>query len=69
MKIDYSDHAEKRIKQRGITKLEVEYILKHSMYIKKSFEGTKEASGEIRGRIIKIKFIETENYIRIITII
>jgi len=69
MKIDYSDHAEKRIKQRGITKLEIEHILKYPTYIKKSFEGTKEASGEFKNRIIKIKFIETENYIRIITII
>lgn len=68
MKINYSDHAEKRIKQRGITKLEIEHILKYPTYIKKSFEGTKEASGKVRNRIIKIKFIETENYIRIITV-
>ncbi len=68
MDIVYSDHAKKRMKQRGITELEVEHILKYPEYIKKSFEGTKEAAGEVNRRIIKIKFIEIENYIKIITI-
>jgi len=69
MKIDYSDHAKKRMKQRGITELEIEYILEHPDYIKKSFEGRKEASGRIKNRLIKVEFIEIENYIRIITVI
>ena len=69
MDIRYSDHAEKRIKQRGITKLEVEYILKYPNYIKKSFEGTREAVGTIKNRTIKVKFVEKEKYIKIITII
>lgn len=68
MNIIYSYHATKRMKQRGITKLEIEHILKHSFYIKKSFEGTKEAVGEVNNRTIKIKFIEIENYINIITV-
>ena len=69
MEIKYSDHAEKRIKQRGVTKLEVKHVLEYPFYIKKSFEGRKEAVGEIKGRTIKIKFIEKENYIKIITVI
>ena len=69
MNIQYSDHAEKRIKQRGITRLEVEHVLQYPFYIKKSFEGRKEAVGEIKNRIVKIKFVEMENYIRIITVI
>ena len=69
MKIDYSDHAKKRMKRRGITELEIEYILEHPDYIKKSFEGRKEASGRIKNRLIKVEFIEIENYIRIITVI
>ena len=69
MNIQYSDHAEMRIKQRGITKLEVEHVLRYPFYIKKSFEGRKEAVGEIKNRIVKIKFVEMENYIRIITVI
>ena len=69
MKIVYSDHARKRMRQRGITEQEIEHILKHPIYIKKSFEGRKEAVGEIKNRTIKIKFIEKENYIKIITVI
>ena len=69
MNIQYSDHAERRIKQRGVTKLEVEHVLEYPFYIKKSFQGRKEAVGEVKGRIIKIKFIEKENYIKIITVI
>ena len=69
MMIVYSDHSEKRLRQRGITKQEIEYVLKYPSYIKKSFEGRKEAVGEIKNRTIKVEFIETENYIKIITVI
>ncbi len=34
MKIVYSDHAKKRIKQRGIEDWEIEHILKFPEYIK-----------------------------------
>lgn len=68
MNIRYSDHAEKRIKQRGITKLEIEHVLSYPLYTKKSFEGTKEVVGTLKNRTIKIKFIEKKNYIKIITI-
>ncbi len=68
MNIVYSFHAKRRMKQRGITELEVEHVLKHPLYVKKSFEGTKEAVGEIKNRMLKIKFIEIENFIRIITV-
>ena len=69
MKIFYSDHAIKRMKQRGITKLQVEYVLEHPMYVIKSFEDRKEAVGIIEGRNMKIVFTDIENYIKIITII
>ena len=69
MKIIYSDHTKKRMKQRGIEEWEIEHILKFSSYTKKSFEGRKEAVGEMRNRKIKIIFIELENYIKIITVI
>lgn len=68
MNIIYSYHSKKRMKQRGITELEIEHVFNHPIYIKKSFEGRKEAVGEIKGRTIKIKFIEIENYIRVITV-
>lgn len=69
MNITYSEHAEKRIKQRGLTKLEIEYVLSNPIYLKKSMDGKKETIGEIRGRGVKIVFIERENYINIITVI
>ena len=68
MKIIYSEHAKKRMKQRGISELEIEYILKHPSYVKKSFEDTKEAFGEVNNRLVKVMFIKIENYIKIITI-
>jgi len=68
MEINYSEHALKRMKQRGITEI-VKHILEYPSYIKKTFSGRKEAVGEISNRTIKIEFIEIENYIKIITVI
>lgn len=69
MSIIYSYHAKERMKQRGVTELEVEHILKHPFYIRKSSEDIKEAVGEVKNRMLKIKFIEIESYIKIITVI
>ncbi len=64
----YSDHARRRMKQRSITELQVEYILQHPTYVKKSFEGRKEAVGMVERRIIKIVYFEKEKYLKLITI-
>ena len=69
MKLVYSDHAVRRMKQRGITEIEIEYVLVHPTYVKKTFEGRKEAMGIVKGRIIKVVFFEIEKYLKIITII
>jgi hypothetical protein len=69
MEIIYSDHAKKRMRQRGVEDWEVEHILKHPSYKKKSFEGQKEFVGEIRNRIIKVVAVEEEKYIKIVTVI
>ena len=69
MKIIYSNHAKKRMKQRGITEIEVEHILQYPDYIKKSFEEKREAVGELKNKSIKVVFIQTENYINVITFI
>ncbi len=69
MKIIYSNHAKKRMKQRNIEDWEIEHILKFPSYVKKTFEGRKEAIGEVKNRKIKVIFIELENYIKIITVI
>ena len=68
MHLVYSDHAKKRMNQRGITPLEVEFVLKHPVYVKKS-RGVHEAVGHIKDRHIKIVFEEIENYIRVISIL
>ena len=68
MKIVYSDHAKKRMMQRGITELEVINVLQSPHYIKKSFEGRKEALGNVKNKTITVIYIEIENYIKIITI-
>ncbi len=41
MRIIYSDHAERRIGQKGVTKLEVEHVLKHAKYIIKTRKNRK----------------------------
>ncbi len=69
MRVVYSDHALKRMKQRGITELHVEHVLNYPTYVRKSFEGRKEAVGQVEYRFIKIVFVEIENYLKIITII
>lgn len=39
MDVRYSNHALKRMKERGVERWEVEHIIKHPSYTKKSFEG------------------------------
>jgi len=69
MFIAYSDHAKMRMKQRGVTECEIDHILMHPDYIKKSFGGRREAAGMVKSRLIKVDFVEGENYIKIITVI
>jgi len=69
MEIVYSNHAKRRMKERGFEEWEIEHLLKHPSYIKKSSEGKKEFAGEIRNRKVKIISIQEENYIKIITVI
>lgn len=68
MKIIYSFHAGKRMKQRGVTELEIEQVLSCPDFIKNSL-GIKEAFGKANTKLIIIFFIEEEILIRIITVI
>lgn len=56
------------MKQRGITPIEVEFILQHPEQVRSSFEGLKEAIGKVQGRMIRIIFSKDENLIKIITV-
>jgi len=68
MKVVFSDHAKKRIRERGIEDWEIEYLLKHPSYIKKSFEERRIAVGEIKDRKLKIIYTEEESYIKVISV-
>ncbi len=68
MNIVYSEHAEKRLKQRGILKSEVEDILNFHSSIKNRLDGLKEAVGDSNNRLLKVVFVEEENYIKVITV-
>ena len=69
MKVSYSKHAIIRMKQRGITKLEVKFILKHHDLMRLSKSNTKIASGHLAGRRINVVFSEKESYINIVTVL
>ena len=68
MEIVYSEHALKRMKQRGISELEIEHVLEHPAYTKKTFEGRKEALGHVQNRTIIVIYFETETYIKVISV-
>ena len=69
MDIVYSDHAKKRLRQRGIAEFEVENILRFPQYVRNTFEGLKEAVGNSNNREIKIVFVRKENYIKVVTVL
>jgi len=68
MKIVYSEHAQRRMRQRSITELEVEHILQSHWLLRKLGDERKEVVGRINNRTIRIIFVETENYIKIVTL-
>lgn len=57
------------MKRRHIENWEVEHILSFPSYTKKSFDGRTESIGSIKDRVLKVVFIKSENYIKIITVI
>ena len=70
MNIAYSDHAKRRLRQRGILEFEIEDILKYPIYVKNKPEGSKEAVGKSNNKMIKVVYVEEEeNYIKVITVI
>ena len=69
MEIVYSEHARKRMRQRGITSLEVVFVLHHSFRVQKTYNGKQIAIGELNSRTIKVVYIEKEKYLKIITVL
>jgi len=68
MEIKFSDHARKRIRERGIEGWEVEETLKHPRYIKKTFDKRIIAVGELKNRKLKIVFTKEDNYLKVISV-
>lgn len=64
----FTDHAEKRRRQRGFTPIEIQYVLEMPSMTLRRNAGCIEAFGEIRNRLIKIIYREEENYIKIISV-
>ena len=69
MIIDFSSHAKRRTKQRGIEDWEIEHAVKYPSYTKRKIDGKVEAFCEIRNRSVKIVYVKEESYIKIITVI
>ncbi len=64
----HTDHAEKRMKQRGITMLEVEHVLTYPKKVQNLPDGKKRVLGTVNNREIVILSIDEENYIKVITV-
>ncbi len=56
------------MKQRAITKLEVEQVLQQPSLVIKSHSGRQEAIGEVNNREVHVIFVVEENYIKVITV-
>lgn len=70
MRLSYSTHAKKRMKQRGITSLEVQHILRYPQYTKKSFGERIEVTSTIRNRTTKVVLIvKKPKFIKVITVV
>ncbi len=63
MRIIYTSHAKKRMKERGISEWEVNYTLEFPNHIRKSFNNRLIAVGELNNKRIEIIFIRKDNYI------
>jgi uncharacterized DUF497 family protein len=68
MKISVSHHARQRMKQRGITFLEVEFVFKYPSSILRSFDNRITIKGIVNNRELSVVCIKKENYIKIITV-
>lgn len=69
MEIIYSSHARDKLRERGITELDAEHILKFPDQVRRSYYGRMVAMGHINFREIKVVFVKKEKYIKIVTVI
>lgn len=67
-RVIFSDHAEKRRRQRGFTSIEIEFVIERPQYKKKRLDGRIEVFGVVKSRQIKVIYEEKESYLKIVSI-
>tara|TARA_Y100000310_G_C20668471_1_gene808954 strand:- start:2204 stop:2422 length:219 start_codon:yes stop_codon:yes gene_type:complete len=68
MKISFSSHAEKRLKERGIKKEAVIETVEFPEYTIKRSNNEIEAYKKLNGKMLKVVYFQKENYIKVITL-
>lgn len=68
MKIIFSSHAEKRLKERGIKKEQIIETIEFPEYTIKRTNDEVEAFKKIEGRKFKVVYFKGEKYIKVITL-
>lgn len=68
MRVLFSSHAEKRIKERGIKKEEVIDTIEFPEYSIRRGNNEIEVHKKIKGKILKVVYIEIENYKKVISL-
>jgi uncharacterized DUF497 family protein len=64
----FSNHAQMRMKQRGITVMDVEHVLYFPEKMMHLDAGKELATGYVRERLIRVVFGRKQNFINIITV-
>jgi len=68
MKILYSSHAKKRLRERGIKEEDVIETIEFPEYTIRRSNNEIEAYKKIKGRMLKVVYFQKERYIKIITL-
>ncbi len=68
MEILYSHHAKKRMRQRDISLLEIEHVLKYPDFMIKTHNELRQVSGRVNNRTIKLIIAKEKKHIKIITV-
>ncbi len=67
MKIVFSSHAEKRMKERGVRKEDIIEVIDFPEYVIRRENNEIEAYKKINNKMFKVVYIKLENYIKVIT--
>ena len=65
----FTEHAERRRKERGMTEIDIELVVKQPFLQKRRQDGLIEVICKARNRNIKVVYEKRETHLRIITVI